>query len=311
MDIKHVIWAEKYRPSSLEDFAIDPILKDKIASFIQTKEIPHLLLYGPPGTGKTSLAMFLARTCLQADVKHINASDESGIDIVRNKIRPFASTMSFTGLKVVILDEFERMSSDAQDALRSLMEMFSHTTRFILTTNYIDRVTEPIRSRCQEFVIKETPKENVAEILSSILDKEEIRYQLADVAFIVNRFYPDIRKCINEMQKSVNLSSKNLEVSKLDVGKLSEFEDLVIKLLFDTDTVHAKLTRFRQLVADYQIMTFLPLYRSLYDIVDDQHLVSIKKAMWYIAIAEAINQDTTSPDKEITATALISKLLTI
>ena len=254
--------------------------------------------------------MFLVKA-LNADVKHINASDESGIDIVRNKIRPFAATLSFNGKKIVVLDEFERMSADAQDALRSLMEMHSDHTRFILTTNYIDKVTEPIRSRCQEFVIRETPKEQIAQVLASILIKENIQSLVEDVVYLVNRFYPDIRKCINETQKSVDVKTKRLIINNLDVGNLSEFEDIVIKILANTKQVNKAIVEFRSAIADHQIMSFLPMYRAIYNNIESFNIPPSTKAMWYIIVADSLQQDINSPDKEITATQCIAKLLTI
>lgn len=303
----HVIWAEKYRPSSLEAFALSTDLSGKLKEYISTNEIPHLLFYGPPGTGKTSLAMFLA-SILQADTLHINASDESGIDIVRNKIRPFAETLSFSGKKIVILDEFERMSSDAQDALRSLMEMHSDHTRFILTTNYIEKVTDPIRSRCQEFQINTTERSKVGALIWNILNQEGVSSSVEDISVIVNTYHPDIRKCINETQKCIRDNS--LDISLSAVADSGEFEESVINLLSDKSSKQI-LTQFRELVAIHNILSFEPLYRALYNWIEVARTTDTDKALMYIIIAEATIADVTAIDKEIIATSCISKLISL
>ena len=174
-DRDHYLWVEKYRPSSLDTYIGNEHLKDKVRIYLESEDVPHLLLYGKAGTGKTTLAKIITNK-IECDCLYINASDENNVDNVRNKIKTFASSIGFKPLKVVILDEADFLTPNAQAALRNLMETFSKHCRFILTCNYVERIIDPIQSRCQSFKVVPPSKKEVAQQLVEILDGEGAIY---------------------------------------------------------------------------------------------------------------------------------------
>jgi len=201
------LWVEKYRPKTLDDFIISENNKNIINSFKVKKEIPNLLFTGSPGLGKTTLAKILVNDILKCQYLYINASDENGIDTIRNKVVSFAQTKSFDGsIKVIILDETDGLSIDAQRALRNTMEEFALITRFILTANYRYRIITALQSRCQSIDL--TPSSELLSLIvkrcANILKKENIELtenSKAPLIQFVKSTFPDLRKTINELQK--------------------------------------------------------------------------------------------------------------
>jgi len=201
------LWVEKYRPKTLDDFIISENNKNIINSFKVKKEIPNLLFTGSPGLGKTTLAKILVNDILKCQYLYINASDENGIDTIRNKVVSFAQTKSFDGsIKVIILDETDGLSIDAQRALRNTMEEFALITRFILTANYRYRIITALQSRCQSIDL--TPSSELLSLIvkrcANILKKENIELtenSKAPLIQFVKSTFPDLRKSINELQK--------------------------------------------------------------------------------------------------------------
>ena len=200
--LKHSLWVEKYRPTSLENYIGNDHLKSKVSVYLESGDIPHLLLFGRAGTGKTTLAKLLINN-IECDYLYINASDENSVEVVRDKVKNFASTLGFQVMKVIILDECDYITPNAQAALRNLMETFSKHTRFILTCNYVERIIDPIQSRCQPFQIVPPSRKEVAMHLQEILSEENVSRKTEDVATLVNGGYPDIRRVINFAQRQV------------------------------------------------------------------------------------------------------------
>ena len=224
-DVKHTLWVEKYRPDNLDSYIGNEHLKSKIKLYLENGDLPHLLLYGRAGTGKTTLAKLLVNN-IECDHLYINASDENSVDVVRNKVRNFASTIGFKDMKVIILDECDYITPNAQAALRTLMETFSKHTRFILTCNYVERIIDPIQSRCQSFQIVPPSRKEVAIHLTSILKEEEAEFEVDDVATLVNGGYPDIRRVINFAQRQIvdgklSIDQNNLVAVDLNVNVFS------------------------------------------------------------------------------------------
>ena len=224
VESENSLWVEKYRPKDLSDYIGNDALKKRAADWIANNDIPHLLLYGKAGTGKTTLGKLITKQ-IQCDHLYINASDENNVDTVRTKIKSFASSMGFSDLKVVLLDECDFLTGNAQAALRNLMEQFSMTTRFILTCNYHEKIIDPIVSRCQTFNIVPPNRKDVAVHLAKILAKERVECKPDDVALLGNKGYPDIRKVINNAQQ--NSINGVLEIVKSDLIE----SDYKLKLL--------------------------------------------------------------------------------
>ena len=212
--MSHSLWVEKYRPTDLSTYVGNEHLKEKVKVYLESEDVPHLLLFGKAGTGKTTLAKIVVNN-IDCDYMYINASDENKVDDVRNKIKTFASSVGFKSLKVIILDECDYLTPNAQAALRNLMETFSKHCRFILTCNYVERIIDPIQSRCQSYKVVPPSKKEVAQQMVKMLNEESVKYKLDDVAMIVNAGYPDIRRVINSSQRQVVDNKLVVDVSSI------------------------------------------------------------------------------------------------
>ena len=215
------IWCEKYRPTKLDDLILDEQSLRVVSQF--KDEIPNLLFTGNPGTGKTTLARIIVNDILGCNYLYINASDESGIDTIRHNITNFAQTKSFDGgVKVVILDEADGLTSQAQGALRNTMETYAKYCRFILTANYKHKIIPALQSRCQSLDLKPVIDQAVKRCYS-ILQQEEVvvsDVQKKEFVMLVKRYFPDLRKTINELQKSVINSELHIINSTADEALL-------------------------------------------------------------------------------------------
>ena len=305
--LEHTLWVEKYRPDLLESYIGNEHLKSKIKLYLESGDLPHLLLYGRAGTGKTTLAKLLVNN-IDCDHLYINASDENSVDTVRNKVRNFASTIGFKDMKVIILDECDYITPNAQAALRNLMETFSKHTRFILTCNYVERIIDPIQSRCQPFQIVPPSRKEVAVHLTNILKEESVTFEMDDVATLVNGGYPDIRRVINFAQRQVvdgklSIDQDNLVAVDLNVNV---FSSQIVNVLKTQSKKDAFVT-IRKMLADNQISDFADLFRLLYDEVDDYGKGHIAECI--LTIAKYQLSDAQVVDKEINAMAMLIELL--
>ena len=292
-DTPNTLWVEKYRPKKLEDYVGNDHLKQKIRDYIESGDVPHLLLFGKAGTGKTTLAKLIVNS-INCDFMILNASDENNVDTVRNKVKSFASTIGFKDIKIVILDEFDYMTPQAQAILRNLMETFSKHCRFILTCNYVEKIIDPIQSRCQTFQIIPPTKKDVAVQISKILTEERIQFELKELVPIVDSSYPDIRKIINTCQLN---SSKG--VLKIDSSSISDADVRVkiIDILKSKDDKRNRYVNLRQAVADSRIQDFTELYTHLYEKVNE-YAVGNTSAVIMI-LAQGQYKDAMIVDKEI------------
>ena len=301
---EHTLFVEKYRPVSLENYIGNKHLKTKVSKYINTGDIPHLLLHGKAGTGKTTLAKLLVSN-IDCDQMYVNASDENNVETVRNKIKMFASSVGFKDLKVIILDECDFLTPNAQAALRNLMETFSKHCRFILTCNYVERIIDPIQSRCQSFQIIPPSKKEVAIHTSSILNTEGVSFDNEQIVTMVNSSYPDIRRIINAVQR--NIVDNNLIVDTESLVQ-NDYKLQVLEILQTQDKKNA-FKNLRQLLADSQIRDYADLFRLLYDEVDSYGKGHIAEVILTIAKYEL--SDAQVVDKEINAMAMLIEILNI
>ena len=291
---------EKYRPTSLKDYVGNESLKSSIAAQLYNNDIQNYLFYGPAGTGKTTLAKLIVNT-LDCDHVYINASDERGIETIRDKVSGFASVASFKTLKVVILDEADFLTIQAQASLHNIIETFSRTTRFILTCNYVERIIDPLQSRCQTIKVIPPTKKEVAVHLASICDKESISYEPTAIGKIVNKFYPDLRKMLNTIQASNNKGQLALDDSLL-VGT-----SYLSAVLDELKKSKPKFNNIRQIIADSNVDDFEEIFRFLYENADEY--LPGKAGTVAFLINEHQYKANFRIDKEINVMSLINNLI--
>jgi replication factor C small subunit len=300
---ENTLWVETFRPDTLDGYIGNEHIIDKAKIWIQSGDVPHLLFYGSAGTGKTTLAKIIANA-VDADIMYINASDENSVDAVRDKIKRYASTVGFRKWKIIILDESDYLTPNAQAALRNLMETYSRTTRFILTCNYVEKIIDPIQSRCQTFAITPPSKTDVAKRLVSVLEQKEVGYDIKDVAAIINSSYPDIRRAINAAQASVVEGKLQLDrASAIQANYMTEIMDV----LREPKNKQTSFTKIRQIIADSKVKDFTALYTYLYENLDEYAKGHMGPVI--LIIAEAQYKDVSVVDKEINVMAMFINLL--
>ena len=309
--INNSLWVEKYRPNTLENYIGNDHLKGTMKRYLEENDIQNLIFYGTAGTGKTTLAKLLVNN-LECEYLYINASDERGIETIRDKVSGFASTMSFKPLKVVILDEADFLTIQAQASLRNVIETFSKSTRFILTCNYVERIIDPLQSRCQVIKIVPPSKGEVAKHVFHILSKENVQHNNEDLKFVVNHYYPDVRKMLNACQMSCRVvavpDEQGIPALELELNDKnlvsSNYVNKVIELLPNKKS----FKQIRQVIADSNVQDFEALYKALYERIDEY---TSRPAEAIIIIEEYMYHSNFRIDKEINVMACISKLLDI
>jgi len=299
VNTENSLLVEKYRPSKLETYVGNENIKKSISKYLEQNDIQNLIFYGPAGTGKTTLAKLCVQN-LDCDHLYINASDERGIETIRDKVQGFASVASFKPLKVVILDEADFLTIQAQASLRNIIETFSRTTRFIMTCNFVERIIDPLQSRCQVLKIVPPTKKDVAKHLNWILQQESIEHDINDLVPLVNQYYPDLRKCINTIQLSTQDNTLKLDHSIL---VSSNYIDKVIKALSNK----SKFNDIRQIIADANVNDFDELFKSLYERASDY--LPGKEGTASILINEHQYKANFRIDKEINIMSLIQQIL--
>ena len=303
------LWVEKYRPTTLEEYVGNETIKNKIADYLKQGSIQNLLFHGVAGTGKTTLAKLIAKN-LNCDLLYINASDERGIDTIRDKIIPFASSMSFNDIKIVILDEADYITPQAQATLRNTIEACSTTTRFIFTCNYLERIISPLQSRCQTFEITPPSKQEVNNKCQDILTQEKILfYGIHDngqhhnsIDGVIDTHYPDIRKIINTLQGSVVDGQVKIDNDSL---KNTQLGGLVVDALIRK----AKLSEIRQILADSGSREFDDLFKYIYD--KSSTLFGDREGEAILIIAKYQYEYTFVLEKEICIAAMLNKLINL
>jgi DNA polymerase III delta prime subunit len=295
---------EKYRPTSLKDIVLSKDDREFFESLSKKQEIPHLLFAGVQGSGKTSLAKIIVNDILDCQYLYINASDENGIDTIRGKISGFAKTKSFDGkLKVVLLDEGDQISLDAQKALRNIIEEFASNTRFIITCNYLFKIIPALQSRTQIFNLI-PPIEGIVQRVKEILQKENISISPEQKPLLlehIRKNLPDVRRIINDVQKfSINGS---LQIK--NDASTSFVKEVFQKILNKYD-----LTKLRKEIIENE-KSFSNDYRNflkqLFEVIFSSDLDYEKKTSLLLIVSKGMELDAFVVDKEINCfTALIN-----
>lgn len=295
---QHTLLNEIYRPNDLENYVGNATLKASIGKQLEQNDIQNYLFYGPAGCGKTTLAKIIINN-LDCESLYINASDERGIETIRDKVVGFSSVASIKPLKVVILDEADFLTIQAQASLRNVIETFSRTTRFILTCNFVERIIDPIQSRCQTFKVVPPTKKEVAVHIAGICDKESIGYEVPAIGELVNKYYPDIRKMLNTVQSSTVDGHLQLDDSLL---VSSGYMNSVLEEL-----KQGNFKNIRQIIADSGVNDFEELFRFLYD--NASEYMPGKEGTVAILINDHLYKSNFRIDKEINLMSLIQNLI--
>ena len=297
------IWVEKYRPTILDDIILDERTLSIVKEF--KDEIPNLLFVGNPGTGKTTLARIIVNDILKCNYLYLNASDESGIDTIRHNITNFAQTKSFDGgVKVVILDEADGLTTQAQGALRNTMETYAKYCRFILTANYKHKIIPAVQSRCQSLDIKPVIELAVKRCYN-ILKNEKIKVpeeQKKKFVQLVKRHFPDLRKTINELQKNIIDS----ELCIVSINSDNELLEAVYKKIASKNSLEARkylIENEDRFQGDYDT-----LLGNYLDFIYTSNIDDMKKKEMIAIIADHLYKSAFVVDKEINAFACLVNL---
>ena len=222
---KHSLWVEKYRPDTIEGYLGNDEFITSLKEWIGKNDFPNLLIHGPAGTGKTTAAKLIVKN-INCDYLYLNCSDENGIDTIRDKVKQFSSGATFKPLKVVILDEADFLTINAQAALRNVIESFSLTTRFIFTCNFVERIIDPLQSRLTTYHLITPEPKTIAKRLKEILDIEQVEYDVKDLVEIVKKTYPDVRRALNLIQ-GLSVSGKLVVKNITDNNYIEQIIDEV------------------------------------------------------------------------------------
>jgi DNA polymerase III delta prime subunit len=303
MKHKNSLWVEKYRPETLDGYICSGEIKDKFQYYIINNDIPHLLFSGSVGIGKTTAALLLLNN-LDCDKLIINASDERGIEVIRTKITNFAKTAGFKKLKVVLLEEADKLTPDAQDTLRFVTEQYSKSTRFIITCNYVEMLSDALKSRFRSISLVPPTKKDVGLHIFNILDKENVIYDKLQIANLVNEHYPDVRHMIKIIQDD---SHTGTYIPSNNVGMSQKFVEEIINILKLKKNKKEDFNKIRQIIANSNSTSFIPLFKKLYSEVDN--FAPGKQASMILILADMLYKDSFVADKEINMMATIAQLI--
>jgi DNA polymerase III delta prime subunit len=294
MEIKNSLWVERFRPKSLGELVLDKATKDKFAEMIEQGDAPNLLFYGPPGTGKTTVARILMEN-INCETMELNSSLARGIDTVRQRVVNFVVIRGNAKWRIILMEEADGLTSEAQESMRNLMETYSNRARFIFTANYPTKIIDPIRSRCQQVEFKEMPRKECMKKLEAILDAEKVKYDKETVMRLVDLFFPDMRSMINTMQLST--TGKVLKEIREDVHEgLTVLELVKAKKLNDIRAIAYRLDH-------------IACMRYLFDHIADIDGNADNQTEKRIKIAEYSYRDYSMADKELNFVACCLELM--
>ena len=309
------MWAEKYRPKNLDDMVNQREIVERLKSFVKSRNVPHCIFAGPPGTGKTTAAVCLARNlygeAYREHLMELNASDERGIDVVRETVKTFARVKSIGEIpfKIMILDEADNMTSDAQQALRRTMERYTGTCRFIMCANYSGKIIEPIQSRCAPFRFTYLPREEHDHYLKEIATKEKVKLTPEGLEAIFEVCGGDLRRAINTLQSAASLGKPvDSKVVYSVTGKANPADvQKMLKVAMDGDFVEAR-KQLREMIQKYGLAGS--------DIIRQIHTEIFRGDVpekWKIKLADIVGEVdyrlVEGADEEVQLSALLAKLV--
>jgi len=266
-----MIWVEKYRPDKLEDVILDKNTKETLTKYIQDGIFPHLLLVGKAGTGKTTVARILNKQT-NCEVLELNASNERGIETIRDKIGTFVRSKTMRDFRVVFLDEFDGMTSTAQNTLRNLMEKFSQNSRFILTANYPSKIIDPIKSRCITFEFKRLSKEEMKQRLKYILGQENVKFNSEtvdeDLEKVIRFSRYDMRKSIQNLQRFSPNGELRISDDEQEYREILEF------------LMNKNLAGLKKYLAETEI-DYQKVYRFLFEKINEPNKIVLLAEYYY------------------------------
>lgn len=294
------LWVDKYNPKNLSEVILNVETKELLESFIFNKNIPNLIFYSEAGRGKTTLAKILISE-LNASSLILNASLDTSIDVIRDKVINFCSTSAFGKIKIVLCDEADRMSDQALDSLKGVIEKYQHICRFIFTTNHINKLPNPLLSRCQQISFENASPKDIRIHCEKILLNENKLFERIELKQMIKDYYPDIRQIIHHLERNSQTECFNYKQVII-----SNFEQMFLQIIFEKNSSEKRWQACRVLFNDNDFTDWDKIYQIVYNNIE---LFSNNYTNIVIILSKYLHQSKTIPNKEINLMAFLAEIL--